>query len=172
MTYEVKRSFAHRTHGDIGEATLAVTAKGKLVLDGKELPDASAEYLLTFALQSLQDAYAGAADNAECVGAFEAKRDKIIEGTIGVRMGGSGVDEFTRVARMIVRKAFKDNNAAGSDARETFMALDPSDQDAKLDEWFAANEDTFRPVVEAEVASRKAERERRAKLAKATSFNL
>jgi hypothetical protein len=172
MTYEVERAFAHREHGDIGTAKLAIDAKGKWSLDGKELPDSSVEYLMTFALQSLQDAYAGCKTPDECKGAFEGKRDKIIEGTIGMRTGGAGVDEFTTVARMIVRKAFKDNNPAKSDAREAFMALDAADQNAKLDEWFAANEKAFRPVVEEEVAKRKAERENRAKLAKATSFNI
>lgn len=172
MAYEVTRAFAHRTHGDIGQAKLAVTDKGKMMLDGEMLPDASAEYLLTFALQSLQDAYAGA-DNAEdAIAAFETKRTRVIEGKIGVRSGGSGVDEFTRVARMIVRKAFKANAPSGSEDREAFMALDSEAQDAKLDEWFAANEDDFRPVVEEEVAARKAERERKAKLAKKASFSL
>ncbi len=171
MTYTVNRSYAHKAHGDIGAVALVVDGD-KWSLDGKELPASSVEYLLTFALQSLQDAYAGSATAAEAIGAFEGKRDKLIAGTIGVRTGGGGVDESTLVARMIVRKAFMDNNPAKSAAREGFKALDDAAQNAKLDEWFAANEAAFAPVVADEVAARKAKRERAAGLAKATSFKL
>lgn len=173
MTYQITRKYAHAAHGDLGEVTIAVSDKGKLLLNGKELADKAAEYLLTYAGRTFQDAYAGAKNAQDALAAFEQRFIAVAENTIGTRSGGGGgVDEFTRVARMIVRKAFKDNNGADSEAREKFMALEADEQDAKLDEWFAGNEEAFRPVVEAEVASRKAERERRKALANATSFKL
>lgn len=171
MAYEIVRSFAHRAHGAIGEVHMQAPS-GKYVLNGKELPEQSVEHLLTFALQTLQDAYAGAKDAAEAQGAFNGKLDKLLAGTIGTRTGGSGVDEFTRVARMIVRSAFKAANPAKSEAREAFMALEPAEQDAKLDEWFAANEEAFRPTVEEEVEAREKARKAKAKLGSKVEFGI
>lgn len=122
--------------------------------------------------QKIADAASAAKTQEDADAAMGKAMDALLAGEWAQRSGGGGVDEFTRVARMIVRKAFKDANGPDSKERKAFLDLDSADQDAKLDEWFAANEATFRPVVEAEVASRKAERERRAKLAKATEFSL
>jgi len=172
MTYEITRTYAHKVHGEIGRAVLAVTDKGKLVLDGQELADASAEYLLTFALQSLQDAYAGSDNLAEAQGAFEAKRDKLLAGTIGVRTGGSGVSERTRIARSIVRAAFKAANAKGTDKRKEFEALSDSEQAETLDRWYTKAEAIFAPAVVEEIDRRKAEAARKAEMAKATPFDI
>lgn len=171
MTYTINRSYVHRTYGTIGSVEL-IAPDGKYVLNGKELPPQSVEHLLTFALQTLQDAYAGSDNADEAVGAFNGKLDKIIAGTIGTRSGGGGVDEFTSVARSVVRSAVKAKLGAKSPQWATFTGLDDADQNDKLDEWFTANESVFRPAVEAKIAERKAERERKAKLAGKVEFTL
>lgn len=136
----------------------------------------SPEIIARLAMHGLHQKIADAASASKTLDEASAAMAKAMDGLLAggwtQRASGGGVDEFTRVARMIVRKAFKDANGPDSEAREAFMALDTGEQDEKLDEWFTANEDAFREPVEAEVAARKAERERRAKLAKATSFDI
>lgn len=172
MSYEVSREYAHRTHGKIGNAKLEVTDKGKLVLDGKELPNVSAQYLLTFALQSLQDAYAGASNLSEAVGAFETKRDKVLAGTIGVRSGGSATTERDKVARIIVGDWFRNVFAKDNPEHEKLIAYaraeSQSDKYAILDAIWADNEEAFGPAVDEEIERRKAKFES----AKAIKLNI
>ena len=171
MAYTINRSFAHRNYGAIGEVTL-VADKGKFTLNGTELPDASVQHLLTFALQTLQDAYAGAKDADEAQGAFNGKLDKLLGGTIGTRAVGGGVSEEVAVARSIVRAAVKAKFGSKSPEWATFTGLADDEQNAKLDDWFAANEAAFRPAVDAKLAERRADRERKAGLAGAVDFSL
>lgn len=158
MTHSIKRDFAHRTFGTIGSVTLS--GEAQLSLDGKALPASSVEYLLTFALQSLQDAYAGAKDHTEAQANWEKKRDKLIEGTIGVRTGGGGVSETQKIARSILRAQLK-----STPAWEAFKELSDTDQNDKLDALYEKNAEALRPVVEAEAKRRQKEREAKAKLA-------
>ena len=76
--------------GRIGATELKVDGKGIWWLDGTELPQASADYLANFALQSLQDAYAGASSLDDATKRWEAKRTALLDGTIGARSGGGG----------------------------------------------------------------------------------
>lgn len=159
----IKRTFNHKTFGLIGEVALdaAVT---KMQIDGKDLPVGSVEYLLNFALQSLQDAYAGAKTQQEAVAMFAKKRDALIAGTIGVRVGGGSVDDETRIARNIVKGALKTKMGKDSADWKAFTGLSDADMNAKLDAVFAKNKDKLQPKVDAEVAALKAERERKAGL--------
>lgn len=150
---EINRSFSHRKFGAIGTVALVIDGD-KWLLDGKELPEASRVYLATFALQSLQDAYAGAEDADGAITAWTVKRDKLIEGTIGTRGTGDGADERTRVARSVVRRAVKAKFGAKSPEWATFTGLDDAEQNAKLDGWFTANEKAFGPEVDAEMTRR------------------
>lgn len=154
---EYHRTFTHKTYGKVGEVTFTVP-KGKFALDGHELSDASVAHLMTFALQTLQDAYAGAKSTDEAQGAFNAKYDKLINGTIGTRTGGDGADERTRVARSVVRGAVKIKFGTKSPQWATFTGLDDAAQNAKLDEWYAAHKATFDPAVDEEMARREAKR--------------
>ena len=172
MAYTVDRAFAHKTHGDIGSCKLVVDDNGRWLLDGKELPESSIEYLLTFSLQSLQDAYAGAKDAAEAVGAFEGKRDKLIEGTIGVRSGGGGVPERVAVARSLVKKAFKAADSTTKADIEKFAALSDDEQNAKLDAWYSANAAAFDPAIDEEIERRRNAADAKRKLAKSVSFGM
>lgn len=168
---EIKRTYTHRTFGKIGEATL-VAPKGKYVLNGNELPEASVAHLLTFALQTLQDAYAGAKSTDEAQGAFNGKYDKLLNGSIGTRASGDGADEKTRVARSVVRGAVKAKFGSKSPEWAKFTGLDDAAQAAKLDEWYAKNEATFAPVVEEKMAELAAARAKRGELAKEVAFEM
>lgn len=155
---EYNRSFTHRIFGAIGAVTFE-TPKGKYVLNGTELPDASVAHLMTFALQTLQDAYAGAKSTDEALGAFNGKLDKLLNGTIGTRASGDGADERTRVARSVTMAAAKAKFGAKSPEWATFTGLSDDDKNAKLDGWYAANAAAFDPAIDEEMARRAAKRD-------------
>ena len=161
---EYTRTYTHKTYGAIGAVTFDVP-KGTFKLNGHNLPDASVAHLMTFALQTLQDAYAGAKSTDEATGAFNGKLDKLLNGTIGTRGSGDGADERTRVARSVVHAAAKAKFGAKSAEWKTFTGLDDDARNAKLDAWFAANEAAFTPAVDEEMARRAAKRDAKASLA-------
>lgn len=133
--------------------TVDAPAKGKVEfsLDGKVLPEASAAYLINFALQSLQDAYAGAESLADAQGRFGKKYDALVAGTIGVRTGGSEESEFERVSRRMMLAKVRDKYGKDSDEFKKFDALDDDTKAEKLDALFVKNEAAMRPAVEAEI---------------------
>lgn len=155
---EYNRSFMHRTFGAIG-AVAFVTPNGKYTINGTVLPESSVAHLMTFALQTLQDAYAGAKSTDEALGAFNGKLDKLLNGTIGTRSAGDGADERTRVARSVTMAAAKAKFGAKSPAWATFTGLSDEDKNAKLDGWYAANAAAFDPAVDEEMARRAAKRD-------------
>ncbi len=149
--YVINRSFAKR--GDngfhIGEVRLEAGI-GEMQLNGKTLPANSVEYLLTFALQSLQDAYAGADNEEEAKARFDKKLNAVIEGTIGVRSGGGGLTEMQKVSRQVAREMIRAAYAKAGKAYGDFTSLSAGEQNAKLD----AVVDKHREVVEAEAKKR------------------
>jgi hypothetical protein len=143
-TMQVNRVYIHREFDRIGHAELRAP-DGKWTLDGKELPAASIEHLLNFALQTLQDAYAGAKSADEATANWEKKRAKLYDGTIGTRGGNAGEEPWTRFVREIVRKLLTGENAAKyaamkgeTDARKDFV-----------DELFAKQPEAARAKIEA-----------------------
>ena len=168
---KIERNYSHKVYGAIGSVTFE-TPKGKYILNGHELPDASVEHLMTFALQTLQDAYAGAKSTDEAKGAFNGKYDKLINGTIGTRGSGDGADERTRVARSVVYAALKIKFGAKSPEWAEFTGRPDDAQVARLDEIYAENEAVFAPRVDEEMAERAAKRARKADLAKAVEVTL
>lgn len=168
---EYNRTFTHRTYGKIGDVTFTVP-KGKFAINGNELPDTSVAHLMTFALQTLQDAYAGAKSTDEAQGAFNGKLDKLLNGTIGTRGSGDGADERTRVARALVRGAFKAKVGGKSPEWAAFTGLSDADQNAKLDAWFAQHEATFAPAVDEKLAELASARAKRTELVKDVSFSM
>lgn len=161
---EYNRNFTHRTYGAIGSVVFA-TPKGKYTLNGTELPEASVAHLMTFALQTLQDAYAGAKSTDEALGAFNGKLDKLLNGTIGTRGSGDGADERTRVARSVTMAAAKAKFGAKSPEWATFTGLSADDQATKLDGWYEANRAAFDPAVDEEMERRAAKRAAKSALA-------
>lgn len=168
---EYNRIFNHRTYGKIGDVTFT-PPKGKYLLNGTELPESSVAHLMTFALQTLQDAYAGAKSTDEALGAFNQKLDKLLNGSIGTRTSGDGADERTRVARSVVMQAAKAKFGAKSPEWKTFTGLSDADQVAKLDGWYADNRATFDPAVDEEMARREARHAAKEELAGNVAFKM
>jgi hypothetical protein len=157
---QVSRNYSHKEHGDIGSAIFAVEALGKgkiaATLNGVELPEASLSYLLTFALQSLQDAYAGSKTADEATSAFDKKLKAVQEGTIGTRGTGDGASYFTKVARSIVTALLR---GKGGDTWKEFDAIEDDDvRSEKLDAIYTKNEVNLQPKVQAEIARRAKEK--------------
>ena len=168
---EYNRTFTHRTFGKIGDVVFAVP-KGKYTLNGQDLPDASVAHLMTFALQTLQDAYAGAKSTGEALGAFNGKLDKLLNGTIGTRGGGDGADERTRVARQLVRGLVKAKYGSKSPEWTAFIGLADDEQAAKLDAMYAANEGALSGAVDEKLAELAAACAKRADLGKTVEIAL
>lgn len=153
--YTINRAFVSRSFGDIGKVTFTAP-KGEYAIDGKALPESSVNHLLMFALQTLQDSYAGAKDAAEAQGAFNGKLDKLLAGTIGARSSGGGVTEREKVARIIVGDWFRGAYAKGTPERAKYDEADGPGKYAILDKIWADNEAVFADAVDEEVAARKA----------------
>lgn len=153
-TLNASRTYDHKTFGRIGVAELLVESESDIVvmLNGQELPAQSIDHLLTFALQSLQDAYAGAESEVDALERFNAKLTRILEGTLGTRSGGGGVDEFTRLMRMVLRPLVKE--AAGAAA---WKDMDEEARVAAIDAAYAAQGDEGRGMIAEAVERKKAE---------------
>lgn len=165
-TYAKRETSKSDWSGNIGEVVLTLGDDGTMTLDGTKLGDAAMRHLLNFALQTLQDAYAGAKSLDEAQGNFAKKRAALLEGTIGVRGSGDGESEATRIARKLVLAEFKLGLGAGwkdSEKWKAFDGLTPEEQNAKLDAAFEKNEAHFAPKVRAEIA--RLEEARRSKAA-------
>ena len=145
----------------------------------------SAEIIAELAQHGLTQKVADAASNAKAVaeetktdigevtlGLMSAAVESLVKGEWTRRTGGGRVDERTRVARSIVQAAYKTKVGAKSPEYATFTGLSDADQNEKLDAWFAANEETFGPTVDAEVKARADKRDAKAKLAKKVTFDL
>lgn len=167
MTLVIERSFVKRNEGTISNVRLEAQVS-KMTLDGKELPDSSVEYLLNFALQSLQDAYAGGKTLDECKALFAKKYDRLLAGQIGVRESGESIDDETRIGRKIVRAQIRQN----ADAWKKFAQLSEDEQLAALDKNLAKNAEKLAPVIAAEMKRLADEKKAKALLGKELSFEL
>jgi hypothetical protein len=167
----INRTYTHREFGEIGTVELSIP-DGDWTLDGKALPESSAIALGRFALQLLQDSYAGAKTEAEATGAFNKKYDRLADGSLGTRSGAGDVDESTAVARSMVRAYIKAIWGKDSGKWKDFNGFSDAVQAHKLDKVFAENEAVFAPSVAEKVAARKAERERKAALKGKVKINI
>lgn len=138
----VNRIYTHKTLGRIGHVEL-VAPEGTWTLDGQKLPEQSVEHLLNFALQTLQDAYAGADSADEAAANWEKKRAKLLDGTIGTRGGSGGEEPHVPFIRAIIRKLLGDAN------RKAYKALgDAKAKNEFLDALFAKQPDAARAKIE------------------------
>lgn len=164
--FEITRAFDHKAFGRVG-VTEIVAQVGSIAINGKELPKASVEYLLTFAMQNLQDAYAGADSAADAKARWEKKLDRLIEGTIGVRAAGDGASALQRA----IRAEIGDMLRAAKKWKDVIGALDEADRPARLDEIFDKQAESVQADIRAKAEARIAEAEERkrqaAKLANA-----
>ena len=159
--FTIARAFDHKAHGRIGLVNVEADVKS-ITVDGKELPASSIEYLLTFALQNLQDAYAGADSADDAKGRFAKKLDRLLAGTIGVREAGDGASAETRMVRTVLGDMLR---GAGK-WKEIIGALDEADRPAKLDEIFAKQPEAKQAAIRATAGERLAELEAKRKQAK------
>jgi hypothetical protein len=160
MIMLINRNYAHREYGAIGAVELEVP-EGEWKLDGKVLPESSVAALAKFALQILQDAYAGAKSTDEAQANFDKKRLKLATGNLGLR-ASNGETESERVTRQIVRDAFKAKVGKDSPEWKDFDALGKDEQAAKLDAMFAKNAKALQPAVDAKLKTLADERARKA----------
>lgn len=167
----ITREFNHRTFGAIGKVVLEHDVK-TMKLAGKPLPASSVEYLLNFALQSLQDAYAGAKTEDEAKAMWAKKLAAIQDGTLGQRASGTGASEETRVIRSVVRALIKAKWGAKSTEWAEFTGKSDDDQDEYLDSTFKKNEAKLRPSIDRRLAELRAEREAKKNLASGVEIEL
>lgn len=165
QAFEVARAFDHKTHGRIGIVELK--AEAAINLNGTTLPASSVEYLLTFALQNLQDAYAGAESAAEAQARFAKKLDRLIAGTIGTREAGDGASAETRMVRVVLGELLRK-----SEAGKAKLAERQDDRDAFLDEVFAKQAPAKQDEIKAEAAKRIEAQAAKAKKAKAMADSI
>ena len=143
---KVTREFTHRTFGALGAVTLEIDGD-RWTLNGKTLPASSVEHLATFALQTLQDAYAGAKDAGEARALWAKKRYKLIAGGIGVRTAGASVGEETKLWRVVAGRVLRQK------APERWKEM-KEDVDA-IDAFVEKNRAKLQPFFDAEVEARK-----------------
>lgn len=136
----------------------------------------SPEIIARLAVHGLQQKLADAASQSktadEAVAAMNKAADALLAGDWASRVAGSGVDEFTRMARLVVRRAIKAKLGAASPEWKAFIGLADDVQAEKLDANFAKNEAVFKPEVEAEIERRKAEAKARSGLATKVAFDI
>ena len=160
FAFEVTRDYSSKAHGFIGQSGWRVNAAGDAAMlrkgDWVAVPASTRDALAMFALQTLQDAYAGAKTASECVGAFDKKLDAYIAGTVGTRS-----TSWESVAREFIVAALELNEP-------TFKKLKGDDRAARITAALAKNSDkeAFRAKVDAEIAKRAAEA---ARMAEATN---
>jgi hypothetical protein len=158
-TLAIARTFDHKVHGRVGVIQMQADV-GLFTIDGKTLPQSSVEYLLTFALQSFQDAYAGAENAEDAVGRFNKKLDRVIAGTIGLREAGDGASAETKAIRGVIGDMLR----AAKQWQTVIGELDEDKRADMLDAIFAkqpeAKQATIRATAQermAEAAARKAQ---------------
>jgi hypothetical protein len=152
--FEITREFVSKDHGHIGTSGWRVAQDGSAeMLDGTDwvdIPDSSRDALALFALQTLQDAYAGKTTKAEAIGSYLKKRDGYIAGTIGTRS-----TSWDSVARELVVASLiagdKEFGKLKGDARKARVAGVLDKNKAK---------ESFKALVDGEIAKRKAEADR------------
>lgn len=158
------RSYAHKVYGQIGAVTMTSPA-GDWTLNGAPLPERSVDHLLTFALQTLQDAYAGVDSTDAAKTKFGDKLAKLIAGTLGTRSAsGEAVDDATRHMRMIMRPLVAANfgklawKAMEEDEKveyidEAYAGLSPDDK-AAIDEAVAAEAKKDKLAIKLNIAKK------------------
>lgn len=98
--------------------------------------------------------------------------DALLAGEWSTRTASDGADEATLVARSIMRGLVKAKYGKDTPEWKAFIGLPDADQLAKLDALCAENSDALAPQIETRIATRKAEREAKNKLAGKVTFSL
>lgn len=154
------RSYAHKVYGQIGTVTMT-SPDGDWTLNGQPLPERSVDHLLTFALQTLQDAYAGADSTDVAKKKFDDKLAKLLAGTLGTRLAsGEAVDDATRHMRMIMRPL-----VAANFGKLAWKAMEEDEKVEYIDEAYAGLSPDDKAAIDEAVAEAIAAEEKKGKLA-------
>lgn len=164
--FEINRAYDHKVHGRIGVVEMTADV-GKVSIGGKELPATSVEYLLTFALQNLQDAYAGADSADDAQGRWQKKLDRLIEGTIGVREAGDGASVEVKMIRTVLGETLRKTEKG----KEAWKAHE-DDRAEWLDKVFAKQSEEVQAEITAKAKARIAEQQAKAKQVKALADSI
>lgn len=146
-TFIINRTFAKRAE-ESAIGTVQLKGKAEMTLDGVELAANSIEYLVNFALQSLQDSYAGK-DGADAKAAFADKLAKLKDGTIGMSTGG--VDPWLAIARRVFRPVYLAALEKAGKAK-AYKDADAEGRNAMLDAAIEKNRAMIEPMVAEEKA--------------------
>ena len=147
IVFSFARNYVHKSHGDIGRAAIRVCDDGTIGLsingsDFHKLDSNGAEHMLSYALQSFQDAYAGSDDQASAKAAFDAKAMKVLKGTIGTGGGASArsahdqavIDVVSAIlAKSPKAKEFKSAKASAKSKMIEAVIIKNADNQALLD---------------------------------------
>lgn len=141
------RSYAHKVYGQLGAVTMT-SPDGEWTLNGQPLPERSIDHLLTFALQTLQDAYAGADSATVAWTKFGDKLAKLIAGTLGTRSAsGDAPDAETRHMRMIMRPL-----VAANFGKLAWKTMEEDEKVEYIDEAYDGLSDDDRAAIDEAVA--------------------
>lgn len=135
-------------------------------------PDMVAKLAVHGLQQKIADAASGATTLDEATADMQKAADAILAGTWTSRGTGSGVDEETRVARIVVRRVVKAKFGATSPEWKKFIGLSDDEQNAKLDAIREANAEAFAAAIEAEMEARRKAAADRSGLAKGLEISL
>lgn len=148
----IDRVYETHNHSKLGSGRIGVVALecniSDVTLNGKPVAERGVHHLLNFALQSLQDAYAGATDMADAIERHRAKLARIVAGTIGVRESGAGEPAIARYIRAECRRVLS------AIAKADYKKLAPEARDDFLDAKFAAAPDATRDAITALATAR------------------
>lgn len=100
----------------------------------------------------------------------EALIDDFKKGVVTKRREGGGTDTRTAIARSVMRSLVP--NLLSKDDVKKFRALEAAEQNEKLDGWIKANAEAIEPMIDAEIARRAKEAEKKAKLASGIAVKL
>ena len=165
FVFEVTRDFTSKAYGKIGQSGWRVTKTGaaEMLRAGNWVlvPDATRDALAMFALQTLQDAYAGAKTASEAVGSFDKKLDAYIDGTVGTR-----ATSWESVAREIITLALVKRDPE-------FKKLEAATRSARVSAAMAKNMENvkFLAMVNEEIAKRAEEAAKLKAMADSVSFD-
>ena len=139
---QINRSYDHKRFGHVGDVVLEVEPDGesvRVLLNDILVPESTMRHLFTFALQSFQDAYAGADDADEARANFDKKLAKAIAGEIGTKTG-TGIDRMHALRRIVARELCRDMMSGGEYKTKLGKTVVAAEVDATLD-WYSDESD-------------------------------
>lgn len=161
--------------------TIAMRNGASVTIETAKLEGLAAELFMYGVGQKVRDAASAASTVAKetetevqvvAQGMMDTAVASLLAGEWSHRGTGEGVDPRVAIARSIVRRAIKEKVGSKSPQWAKFTGLSDKDQNAKLDETYAGNEELFSPLVDAEIKRRADASKAKSKAASALSIEL